>query len=113
MSKLKDLTGRRFGKLVVIGRVANRGARTFWGCRCDCGDGHEAWGYHLVKGAVRSCGCMRERVVEVNGARYSQSGLARELGVSRQAVNQWVKIWWTKEMFAEKMREEIDKRRKP
>jgi len=56
---------------------------------------------------------MRERVVEVNGARYSQSGLARELGVSRQAVNQWVKIWWTKEMFAEKMREEIDKRRKP
>ena len=39
----EDLIGRRFGKLVVIGRSdkrAPRGARTvpLWECRCDCGN---------------------------------------------------------------------------
>lgn len=40
---LNDLSGRRFGHLVVIGRSekrGNRGARTvpLWECICDCGN---------------------------------------------------------------------------
>ena len=38
-----DLTGQRFGKLVIVGRSdkrGSRGARTvpLWECRCDCGN---------------------------------------------------------------------------
>lgn len=40
---LNDLAGKRFGKLVVLGRSnkrGNRGARTvpLWECQCDCGN---------------------------------------------------------------------------
>lgn len=35
---LKDLTGLRFGNLIVIERAANmRDGATAWLCRCDCG----------------------------------------------------------------------------
>ena len=38
----EDLTGKRFGRLVILGRSdqrGSRGARTvpLWECRCDCG----------------------------------------------------------------------------
>lgn len=38
-----DLTGKRFGRLVILGRAekrGSRGARTvpLWECRCDCGN---------------------------------------------------------------------------
>lgn len=35
-SKL-NLTNQRFGRLLVIGEAPQRGERTHWLCRCDCG----------------------------------------------------------------------------
>ena len=35
--KLKDLTGQRFGKLVVLERGPNIGKQPAWICKCDCG----------------------------------------------------------------------------
>lgn len=59
MSALKDLTGHRFGRLVVIGRDGStpQGAAT-WRCRCDCGTEHIAAGYQLRLGRIKSCGCL-------------------------------------------------------
>lgn len=57
--KLIDLSGRRFGNLVVLYRVeddANRNRR--WLCRCDCGNEKVIGGRHLTSGATRSCGCL-------------------------------------------------------
>ena len=39
----ENLTGKRFGRLVVIGRADQRGSRgkrtvPLWECRCDCGN---------------------------------------------------------------------------
>ena len=39
----EDLTGQRFGQLVVLGRADQRGSRgkrtvPLWECRCDCGN---------------------------------------------------------------------------
>lgn len=36
MSKLKDLTGRRFGMLTVVQRDSDSSKRTRWLCDCDC-----------------------------------------------------------------------------
>ena len=53
-----DLTGRRFGRLTVIGAAPSRGKRTYWKCLCDCGNTREIHAYNLVRGATKSCGCL-------------------------------------------------------
>lgn len=63
MRKLvNDLTGKRFGKLVVIG-VADDGQRkTSYICQCDCGNVKKIRADGLTSGATKSCGCLkRER----------------------------------------------------
>jgi hypothetical protein len=66
MRKKRDLTGKRFGRLSVVmedGR-SNYGERR-WKCSCDCGNVVSVTGKNLVRGASRSCGCLRnERVSE-------------------------------------------------
>lgn len=60
MSQLIDLTGQRFGRLVVIKRARNgntTGAK--WECQCDCGKQTISDGYDLRQGKAISCGCSR------------------------------------------------------
>lgn len=55
-----DLTGRRFGRLVVLCRAANRGASgrlVAWLCQCDCGRQKEIIATSLRSGHTASCGC--------------------------------------------------------
>lgn len=63
MSKLIDLTGQRFGRLVVIKRAADRmkpnGKKLImWKCQCDCGNTKEILGQSLRRGLTKSCGCL-------------------------------------------------------
>lgn len=62
MSRLKDLTGQRFGRLTVIERAESRRLgkqlKTFWLCRCDCGNMKEVSATNLQTGCSRSCGCI-------------------------------------------------------
>lgn len=53
--RFQDLTGRRFGRLVVLGRVS--GAR--WQCRCDCGTEKTIYQSSLLAGHRQSCGCLK------------------------------------------------------
>lgn len=58
MAKLIDLTGRRFGRLVVVERGANRkNGSARWVCKCDCGRITVVNAYHLKSGHTTSCGC--------------------------------------------------------
>ena len=52
-----DLTGKRFGKLVVES-LAVCGPRKKWNCVCDCGSRHIARQNNLISGDARSCGCL-------------------------------------------------------
>ncbi len=63
----KDLTGRRFGRLVVL-EIADRdkNQKIKWLCRCDCGTKKSILGRHLVSGAVRSCNCLQREVARKN-----------------------------------------------
>jgi len=59
MSKLIDLSGKRFGRLTVIGRAINSpGGESQWFCKCDCGNLKIVQGNHLRDGATQSCGCL-------------------------------------------------------
>lgn len=61
MKKVKnDLTGKRFGRLTVIG-IDDRGDRkTYYNCQCDCGNVKSVRSDSLISGAIRSCGCMKK-----------------------------------------------------
>lgn len=67
--RIKDLTGLRFGKLVVKEfagfHVKPSGKRTAkWLCSCDCGGEHITQGSILVAGDCESCGCNRSAKLE-------------------------------------------------
>ena len=55
-----DLTGQRFGKLIVISRTENRGEKVCWKCKCDCGGIIEATSTALMQGDTCSCGCLKQ-----------------------------------------------------
>lgn len=55
---LVDLTGKRFGRLVVICREGNMGKHPAWRCVCDCGSETLVRGDHLREGATQSCRCL-------------------------------------------------------
>lgn len=60
MGKLIDLTDRRFGNLVVLGRVKQPTAsNAMWLCVCDCGQQKVVRSNSLISGETKSCGCNR------------------------------------------------------
>lgn len=68
MSRLIDLTGKRFGRLIVDFRSTKirRSTDAYWICVCDCGNVHTASSNNLRRGKVQSCGCLRKRYGEDN-----------------------------------------------
>lgn len=66
---LKDLTGERFGRLMVLHRDETKpkghGHKAYWICQCDCGNIKSIIGDHLRDGTTQSCGCLqKERTSE-------------------------------------------------
>lgn len=55
-----DLTGQRFGRLVVLSRAENIGNDVAYLCQCDCGNKTTVRGYLLTSGQTVSCGCARK-----------------------------------------------------
>lgn len=54
----KDMTGKRFGSLVVISEVkSKRNGFASYLCKCDCGKEIETLGMSLRNGDTVSCGC--------------------------------------------------------
>nr|DAO27561.1 MAG TPA: restriction enzyme [Caudoviricetes sp.] len=64
---MNNLTGKRFGRLVVIERVEdvryeNGAMVTQWKCKCDCGNIVIKRSQGLISGKTRSCGCLRKEI---------------------------------------------------
>lgn len=56
---MKDLTGQRFGKLLVLECAGKPdGRRYYWKCQCDCGNIKIVAGASLTSGNTKSCGCL-------------------------------------------------------
>lgn len=62
---IEDLTGQRFGKLVVLGLSDRRdNKRTYWDCRCDCGSLKTTRSSYLKNGECQSCSCYRKEQLQ-------------------------------------------------
>lgn len=95
MPKALDITNQRFGKLVAIQKAPSKSGKTYWLCKCDCGNEKEIQTSHLTDGRTKSCGCeshkssksksvidFRVRIkialVEANGHKCACCGLVDE-----------------------------------
>lgn len=66
--KAIDLTGQRFGRLVVVSRAEDKETKKkeikqhskFWVCQCDCGNTIIVSTIHLKDGHTKSCGCWHD-----------------------------------------------------
>jgi hypothetical protein len=64
-TRAEDLTGQKFGKLIVVGFSRREWMKTswryYWNCVCEAdGNPKEADGKSLKSGGVTSCGCARK-----------------------------------------------------
>lgn len=67
MGNFIDLTGQRFGRLVVVSRAPNKSKHTMWNCVCDCGNETIVSADSLRRGATTSCGCYgKEQLLKAN-----------------------------------------------
>lgn len=61
MSRFKELSGQRFGRLVAIERLyRDKGRNWCWRCACDCGKETVVAAASLIRGNTKSCGCQQK-----------------------------------------------------
>lgn len=85
MGGFRDLTGQRFGRLLVK-HFANFDTHhsTMWVCLCDCGKTHIASRNNLTSGHTKSCGCLAR---EIESAQMTKHG-----GKKTRLYNIWCSI---------------------
>lgn len=69
MPKFVDLTGKRYGKLVVLEKAKSVNKRTYWMCACDCGNVVLIRSDTLGRNA-NSCGCLKKEQDKKNLDKY-------------------------------------------
>ena len=75
MPQLVDLTGKRFGRLVVLRRTeSSRKTETRWEYKCDCGKVATVDGFRLRKGITQSCGCLANELTSLRSKKHGMFG---------------------------------------
>ena len=106
MGTFIDLTGKIFGKLLVIKKsfTTNKGtrvARINWLCQCECGNKKSIPGHDLKSGAINSCGCNAYKwVSEAKLAEKNPMWKGDKVGY--QALHGWVRRRLHKTKLCEK-----------
>ena len=83
---VKDMTGKRFGKLLVrewAGTAPNRQA--LWLCECECGSTSIVNGSQLRQGKTKSCGCVKREQWK-HSMTHGQAGPTRRTSL----YNRWL-----------------------
>lgn len=92
-----NLIGQRFGRLLVIAEAPNKGNRTQWLCKCDCGQEYIGRTDSLRAGKLTSCGCLRTETARINGKKVMKDLVGQRFGLltvlsyagSRRSHSSW------------------------
>ena len=81
MAEYIDLTGQKFGKLIVLRRIDDyifpKGSKTVrYECLCECGTIKAVTGNNLRSGNTTSCGCYKKEVAIHNMPDNKKHGLS-------------------------------------
>lgn len=63
----KDLTGKKFGRLTVIGFNRIQKGSYRWACECECGNVVSVPYSRLMRGETKSCGCILRELKTKHG----------------------------------------------
>lgn len=92
--KVRDLTGKKFGRLTVVERAKRDSPKAYWMCKCDCGNEHVVCGTNLTRGKVVSCGCYakekRSSDKTTHGGSYTR--LYVTINGETHTLSQWCEI---------------------
>ena len=112
MSRLKDLTGMKFGRLTVVERSSNdKQGKTQWLCKCECGNEKVIRGSHLRSGQITSCGCYnKERMKKQNEKMWKDEEYRK---IKSEKARERMKEMWKDEEYrkikSEKMKKQNEK----
>ena len=73
MGKIIDLTGERFGRLLVIAFAGQQKSYALWECKCDCDNVVVVFSSNLRSGFTKSCGCLRREVSSVKAVTHGHT----------------------------------------
>lgn len=87
MTTIKDLTGQRFGKVIVQKFIkTNSNHKSVWLCVCDCGKSFDALGTNLISGKTKSCGCLRGKQ-RIDYSKYVGKRFGKLVVLERKDIN--------------------------
>jgi hypothetical protein len=66
-NKVVDITGKKYGRLTVIGFSHIKDHVAYWNVLCDCGNEKTLRGGSFKFGAAKSCGCLLKEIVTKHG----------------------------------------------
>lgn len=87
----RDLTGKRFGKLVCVEPTEQRGysGSIVWRCVCDCGNTCLVPSTQLTKGYKKSCGCLSHpELKDYVGKRFGKL-VVQDYAGKRDGMHRW------------------------
>ena len=73
IGRLIDLTGKRFGRLLVLRRNGTaKDGTPLWECQCECGNIRDIRGTALRSGSTLSCGCLHSEIISKRVKKYNE-----------------------------------------
>jgi len=66
MSNHMDISGDVYGRLTAVRRIDSRDGKTFWLCKCTCGNETSVYLGHLRGGRTVSCGCFKKDILKAS-----------------------------------------------
>lgn len=73
MGKSNDLSGQRFGRLLIVGKSVHKdGKNTHWDYVCDCGNTGHSYTSRLTAGQ-QSCGCHARELIAERSITHGQT----------------------------------------
>lgn len=89
MSRYKDISGQKFGRLLALWPAGRSGKeeKIFWSCQCDCGNIVLATCDSLRRKNTKSCGCYRDELIVTLSRTHGQSSQKHKASEYRTWIN--------------------------
>ena len=101
MTKRIDLTGKKFGRLLVLGLSHSHDGNLYWSCRCECGKQSVVAALSLKSGRTKSCGCLFIESIKGSNNPAWKGGVTPEINKIRSSTKyrDWRNSIFTRDSF--------------
>src|SRR5665213_2050276 len=91
---LKEVSGQRFGRWLVLGPHISKQRKIFWLCKCDCGIEKWVEGQGVREGRRQSCGCLQRELAGKRSLKDISGQKFGRLQVLGSYIRKQGKIFW-------------------